>query len=602
MSHNRIDKDEIVYKSSKLKTIKRLLSYLKPFKLEVIIVIFLMGLIIGIDLLNPYFLKIAIDEYIAQQDILGLIRLGLIMLLIKAISFIAFYFRIKKMAAISNKVIVSIRSELFNHLQNLPLSFYNERPVGKILARVIGDVNSLNNLFTNSIKNLIPDLATIVCVMIIMLTFHWQLALVAFVTLPFLIIFVGLVEVFSHQRWRKYRNKIANTNAFTHENFSGIKVVQSFCAENKQQTKFTSLLKDSLEAFIRAIRLNNMFWPSVELSWGLGTIAVFGYGIYLLNTDNISIGLLVAFTGYIAMFWQPIMRISNFYNILVANLSGAERIFDIMDIKPSIKNSIKAITWKKPQGKVEFKDVCFGYNSEKTVLRNISFVADPGKTIAFVGPTGAGKTSIISLISRFYEPQQGTITIDNLDIKNITLESLRNNMAIVLQDNFLFSGTISDNIRYGKLDATEEEIIKACKAVFAHDFIMKLEAGYQTKINQQGSKLSFGQKQQLAFARALIANPTILILDEATAGIDTHTEKLVQKGLETLLHNRTSFIIAHRLSTIRNANQIFYIDHGKIVEKGNHQELMNKKMHYYNLYQSQYNLLHDSKQLDCVSL
>ncbi len=598
---SRIRDDEQIKEVLKKETIRRLLSYLKPYKKQVILVILLIGVVTFVELLNPYFLKVAIDQHIASGDFPGLLVLGLVMMVLKLVSLLCFRKRIKTMSAVTNRILLNIRHELFSHIQKLPLSFFNNRPVGKILARVIGDVNSLSDLFAHSVTTLIPDLVTILAVMGIMLAMNWHLALVSFITLPFLIFFMGTVEIFSHRRWRIYRNKRSSANAFTHENFSGIRVVQSFTAENQTEERFNKLLRDNLQAFVRAVRLNDTFWPSVELAWGLGTIAVFWYGIQLLNTGTISIGLLVAFSGYIAMFWHPVMKISNFYNILVSNLSGAERIFEIMDIDPEIQDAPDAVDLPPVRGEVVFENVSFGYEDDQVVLEDVSFRVEPGETIALVGPTGAGKTSIINLVSRFFEPRSGRILLDGYDIKKVTMESLRSQMGTVLQDTFLFSGAIKDNIRYGRLDATDEEVIQAAKAVYAHDFIVKLEKGYDTEVKEGGSRLSFGQRQQVAFARALLADPRILILDEATSGIDTRTERMVQKGLEELLKGRTSFVVAHRLSTIRNADRIMVIDKGRIIELGNHKALMDSKGVYYQLFMAQYRFLDEGARIDNVS-
>lgn len=497
------------------------------------------------------------------------------------------------MARVTNEILLTIRQQLYAHIQKLPFSFFDSRPVGKILARIIGDVNSLNDLFTNSVTSLIPDLATLVAVVVIMFLMSPRLALLALLTLPPLLIFIAAIQIASHQRWRIHRKKTSNLNAFTHENFSGIRVVQSFAAQAKTRAIFRTLLEENMQSFVRAVRLNDLFWPAVELSWGVATIAVVWYGVQLLHTGSITIGLLVAFSGYTSMFWHPVMNISNFYNTLLSNLSGAERIFEIMAVEPTVKDSVQATTLPRLKGEVRFDAVSFGYEPQQRVLNQISFRAKPGETIALVGPTGVGKTSIINLICRFYDVTEGAVYLDDCNIKEVTLESLRSQLGIVLQDTFLFSGTIRDNIRYGRLDATDAEVEQAARTVHAHAFIVKLEKGYDTQVNERGSRLSFGQRQQIAFARALLADPRILILDEATAGIDTHTERLIQKGLEQLLAGRTAFVIAHRLSTIRNADRIMVIEDGRIKESGTHEALLENRGLYYQLHLAQYHFLNE---------
>jgi ATP-binding cassette subfamily B protein len=399
------------------------------------------------------------------------------------------------------------------------------------------------------------------------------------------------VETISRKRWQNYRRKRSTFNAYTHEDFSGIKVVEAFANEKRTSDTFFNLVKDMMGGFIKAVKLNDLFWPMVDTSYGLGTVLVYWYSAKLLGVTDITIGTIIAFTMYIGMFWRPILEISNFYNTLVMNFAAAERIFEIMDIKPDIIDISEAVKMPKIKGQVEFKDVTFGYEDGTIVLDNVNFKVNQGETVALVGPTGAGKTTIVNLVSRFYDAQGGDVLIDEKNVKNVELESLRSQMGIMLQDTFLFSTTIKENIRYGKLDATDEEVIAAAKAVSAHEFIMSLEKGYDTEVNERGSRLSVGQRQLISFARALLANPRILILDEATSNIDTQTERLVQRGIQKLLHGRTSFVIAHRLSTIRDCDKIMVVNDGRIVEAGTHDELMASKGLYYNLYMSQYKFL-----------
>ncbi|NLM48769.1 MAG: ABC transporter ATP-binding protein [Epulopiscium sp.] len=588
-----VNKDDKITQKSNIEIIMRLFAYLKPYKLEIAETLFLMSIVIAVELLNPYFMKRGIDEYIVQKDIKGLFLLGGIMIIANILALVCSRKRIRIMAKVSNKIILTIRQELYVHIQSLSFSFFDSRPTGKILARIIGDVNSLNDLFSNSVTNLIPDMIKIIIVVMIMLSMNFQLALLSLTTLPFLLLSMFCIQIVSRKRWQTYRKKNSLMNAYIHEDFSGIKVIHSFAAEEYTSKRFYTHLNDLKTAFVHAVKMNDLFWPITEFSWGLGSIIVFWFGVSMLNSGDITVGLLVAFTGYISIFWRPIVNISDFYNLLVINMAGAERIFNIMDIKVDIKDMENARVLPEIKGDVVFENVSFSYDDDNIVLNDVSFQVKAGETIALVGPTGAGKTTIVNLVSRFYEAQKGRVLIDGYDVKEVTLESLRGQMGIMTQDTFMFSGTIKDNIRYGKLDASDEEIINAAKAVSAHDFIMKLEKGYDTDINERGSRLSVGQRQLIAFARALLANPRILILDEATASIDTQTERLIQKGIERLLAGRTSFVIAHRLSTIQNADRIMVIDEGKIKEMGTHRELLEKKGLYYDLFKAQFNFLND---------
>jgi len=565
MSINSIKEDEMVLTLSRSKVLKNLFSYLKPYALKIFIVITLLVFVMIIGLLNPYFLKISIDKYVANSDFNGLIIMAILFIALNIGSMIASRIRILMMSSVTNNALVSIRNDLYSHIQKLGFQFFDSRPVGKILARVIGDVNALGDLFTNSVTSLIPELLSLICVTIIMFFMNVKLALASITLLPILAVLMFSIEIASRKRWVAYRSKRSNLNAYTHENFSGVKIVQGFGNEPLTKKNFSSLLDDMLNKFMEAVRYNDFFWPLVELSWGVGTIIVFLNGIKLLDSNEITMGTLIAFTMYIGMFWRPIINISNFYNTLITNFSAAQRIFEIMSINPDIYSIEKAEKFPEIKGNVEFKNVSFSYDNKTKVLNNVSFKANKGQNIALVGPTGAGKTTIVNLISRFYDATEGSVLVDGKDIKKMDLESLRSQMGTMLQDTFLFSSTIKENIRYGKLDATDEEVIAAAKAVNAHDFIMKLENGYDTEVSERGSKLSVGQRQLISFARAYIRNPRILILDEATSNIDTETEQIIQQPLEKLKYSRTTLIVAHRLSTIRNVDKIFALSNGKII-------------------------------------
>ena len=408
------------------------------------------------------------------------------------------------------------------------------------------------------------------------------------ISLPLMLAGLWFIETRSHLRWRVHRKKSSNLNAFIHEDLSGMRIIQSYTAENETEEDFDHLLTEHRGSFISAILINDAFFSVVDISWGLGTIAMYYVAVKVMGIGADNVGTLISFGIFIGMFWRPIMNLSNFYNKLITNISGAERIFDILDTKPEIEDSINVKELPVINGDITFDHVSFAYDKDTQVLNDVSFKVKPGETIALVGPTGAGKTTIVNLISRFYDVQQGNVYVDDYNVKDVSIESLRKQMGIMTQDNFLFSGTVMDNIRYGKLDATDEEVIAAAKSVNAHDYIMKLEKGYNTELSERGGGLSIGQRQLLAFARTMVSMPKILILDEATSSIDTHTELLVQQGIQALLKGRTSFVIAHRLSTISNADRIFVIDEGKILEEGSSDELLAKKGLYYDLYMAQF--------------
>lgn len=593
MAQNTINRDEDQLNRSKVEIILRLGSYLQPYKLKTFIVICLMLFVMIVGILNPYLLKVAIDSNIKHNDVKGLMMIGGVLLVLNYLAMISSRIRWTMISSVTNNILVNIRHELYTHIQKLSFTFFDNRPVGKILARVMGDVNALQNLFNQSIQTLIPELLSLVCVTVVMFILNVKLALASVLILPFLAAAMFYIETRARKRWDVYRKKRSNLIAFIHEDFSGIKVVQSFAKEKDKEKDFKEKVSELMGAFMKAVKLNDFFWPLVELSWGIGTVIVFYVGYKLVMSQEIEVGTLIAFSMYIGMFWRPIMNLSNFYNTLISNFSAADRIFDIMDIDPDIVSLENAKPIGHINGEVKFNNVTFGYDENSTVLRNVNFTINPGEKIALVGVTGAGKTTIVSLLSRFYDPTSGEILVDGKNIKNVDLESYRSQMGIMLQDTFLFSTSIMENIRYGKLDATDEEVIAAAKAVHAHDFIMKMEKGYDTDVNERGSRLSLGQRQLISFARALLANPRILILDEATSNIDTHTEKLVQNGIETLLEGRTSFVIAHRLSTIRDCDKIMVIGNGNVEESGTHEQLLKLKGHYYKLYMAQYSFIND---------
>ena len=584
MSFNSYKDDEQSAKRSKVQTLKRLLAYLFAYKWQIIVVLVVMGYGVTVRLLNPLIIESAIDDYIGQNNFKGLYRLLVAALVMNMTLVVTVKLRMYIMAKVCNRILLTIRQDLYTHIQKLDFAFFDSRPTGKILSRIIGDINSLKDVLSNCVTTLVPDALKVIAVIVIMVCKNPALAFASLLTLPFMAAATFYIEYKAHPRWQVFRKKSANLNAFIHEDMAGIRIIQSFHAEKETEDTFDELLEEHRVAFFDAVRMSDAFGSVIDFSWGLGCIFLYFTGIVILGVDAVSVGTFIAFGTYLNMFWQPIHNISNFYNQLVTNIAGAERIFEILDTKPGIADGAEAVQMPEIAGKVVFDHVDFSYDDKVKVLDDVSFTIQPGETIALVGPTGAGKTTIVNLISRFYEATGGTVKIDGRDVREVALESLRRQMGIMTQDNFLFSGTIRENIRYGRLDATDEEIEAAARAVNAHDFIVKLEKGYDTELSERGGGLSVGQKQLLAFARTMVSDPKILILDEATSSIDTKTELLVQEGIEHLLAGRTSFVIAHRLSTIRKADRIFVVDDGKILEEGNAEELMAKKGLYYQLY------------------
>ena len=592
MAVNSYREDEHMENSDKKKIIIRLFSYLKNYKKSVIGVLLCMAVTVAIQLVNPLLIEEAIDHHIAVGDYRGLMEIGIFAVALNILFLIMVKVRMYVMSKISNDVLMVISQELYEHIQTLSFSFFDSRPTGKILARIIGDVNSLKEVLTNAVTTLIPDFVTVVGVVVIMAVKDLPLTLAALCTIPVMIAAVFFIQTTAHKRWQVFRKKSSNLNAFVHEDIAGMSVVQSFSAEDETGKSFRELAGEHRASFISACARADMFGPAVDFCWGIGTMMLYLVGVKYMGAPRVSVGLLVAFGTYINMFWNPIMNLSNFYNQVITNLSAAERIFDILDTNPDICDRKDVVELPDIKGTVEFKNVSFTYDkgtpAETKVLSNVNFTIRPGETIALVGPTGAGKTTIVNLISRFYDIEEGTILIDGYDLTKVSIESLRRQMGVMTQDNFIFHGTIRENILYGKMDATEEEMIAAAKAVNAHDFIMKMENGYDTILKERGAGLSIGQRQLIAFARTMISDPKILILDEATSSIDTHTELLVQQGIEALLARRTSFVIAHRLSTIQNADRIFVINNGGIEEQGTPQQLLEQKGKYYDLYMAQF--------------
>ncbi len=574
----------------------RVLAYLKPYKKQVVIAGILMIIAAACSLAAPFLLGRSIDAIVHKNPKDAFIAIGMIAIL-TVIGAICLKFRVKLMDTAGRKAIATLRHDLFEHIQHLSLPFFDSRSAGKIMVRVINDVNSLNNLFTGGMINAIIDILTLFLLVGVMLSIHWKLTLISFSTLIILFIMLTLLKRKMRRAWQMVRTKTSTMNGYLHESLAGMRVTQAFVREKVNQEIFNETNEDINQSWIKAVGLNNLFWPIIDSLGAISTVIVYFFGmgfmIYPAWGMTISLANLTVILSYLGRFWGPINNLSNFYNDLLSAMASLERIFEIMDTKAEVfdkKENLPDLA--EIVGKVEFKNVSFEYEKNQPVLENISFVANPGETIALVGPTGAGKSTVVNLVSRFYDVTQGALLIDGYDVREVKLYSLRKQMSVMLQDSFMFSGTVYDNILYGRLDATKEEVVAAAKAVYAHPFIMKMPKGYDTQITERGSTLSVGQRQLISFARALLNNPRILILDEATSSIDTHTEMMIQKALDVLLKGRTSFVIAHRLSTIRKADRIMVIDEHKIKESGTHEELMSMpKGAYRKLSEAQYKFL-----------
>lgn len=590
MARNKFDEDEDFEEKINSGDVKRLLKYVLPYKKEMIITVFLMLLSSAATLLGPYLIQIAIDDMIPKKNVKGLILLSVIFVFAIIVTGLCMKFKISTMSDIGQKVIKNIRSDIFNKLQKLPFSYYDDRPHGKILVRVVNYVNSLSDLLSNGLINLITDLFSLVVIIVFMFAMNVKLTLLCFAGFPFLALAIFVIKNAQRKAFRISSNKQSNLNAYIHESITGIKVTQAFVREDENLKILRNVSNEYRSSWLKSVSIQFLLGPCIDNLSVITISLVYLVGIYSIG-KGITIGVLVAFVGYISRFWGPISNIGNFYNTLISTMAYVERIFETIDEEVTVKDIEGAKKMPLIQGDVEFKDVVFRYDESANILKDVSFTAKAGETIALVGPTGAGKTTIINLLSRFYDINGGEILIDGTNIHDVTIESLRKQMGVMLQDTFVFSGTIMDNIRYGKLDASDEEVIEAAKTVRAHEFISSMAKGYYTEVNERGSRLSVGQRQLISFARALLADPRILILDEATSSIDTKTEVALQEGLDKLLKGRTSFVIAHRLSTIKNADKIMYVDNGRIIEEGNHEELMAKKGAYYELYMSQYNIL-----------
>ena len=585
---NKFDQDEEIEHKLNLSIIPRLLKWIKPYWAYMTFACIIMLLASGISLISPYLIRMAIDKAIPDAMNLPvsatvwekyglLIKISVFLFASTLVVRFLLAAKLKLMTRVAQRIIVNIRKEVFTKLQALPFTYFDSRPHGKILIRVVNYVNSLSELLSNGIIQLISDLFTLVVIVFFMLAIDVRLTLVCMAVLPVLFIILFSMKKKQHEAWKQESYKRSNLTAYLSESLNGMKITQSFAREKVNQGIFNELCDKCKKVWIRAVNINNIIWPVVDNLSTLGVALVYVTGIAWLGDGyggSVTVGTLVAFAAYIWRFWMPIQNLGNFYNQMVTTGAYVERIFELLDEPEDITDKPNAKELPPIRGHVCFDHVNFSYEPGNPILKDVNFTITPGMSVAIVGPTGAGKTTIVNLLTRFYNPDNGQILIDGIDLQDLQIKSIRKQVGVMLQDSFLFSGTIMDNIRYGRLEATDEECIAAAKTVQAHDFIMAFPDGYNTKLTANGGGLSQGQKQLLAFARVLLSDPRILILDEATSSVDTQTEKALQNGIDELLKGRTSFIIAQRLSTLRNSDVIFFVDHGEIVERGNHDELM----------------------------
>ncbi|HEL9321037.1 TPA: ABC transporter ATP-binding protein [Listeria monocytogenes] len=590
MARNKFDIDEELETAFSAAHLKRILVYVKPYQKSIYITLFVILLANVATMIGPYLTKIVIDDTIPNKNVTQLFWIAIIFIVSVVVTGLCMRYRIRSITLIGQDILKDMRTAIFGHLQKLPFSYFDSRPHGKILIRVVNYINMLSDLLSNGLINLISDILSVIVTLGFMLMIDPVLTLYSLALIPVLFVIVMVIKTAQRKAYQVLSNKQSNMNAYIHESIAGIKVTQSFSREEENFEIFTEVSNEYRRSWMKAVKIQFLLWPGVQNIAVMTTCLIYFVGIKGYGVD-VSTGTLIAFIGYVGNFWNPVINIGNFYNSLITATTYLERIFETMDVEPDIKDVPNAKKMPPIVGNVDFKDVYFRYEEGVDILKGINFHVDAGESIALVGPTGAGKTTIINLLSCFYNINSGEILVDGENVEEVTLRSLRSQMGVMLQDTFIFSGTIIENIRYGKLDATEEEIIAAAKVVRAHDFISGLKDGYYTEVKERGSTLSAGQRQLISFARALLADPKILILDEATSSIDTQTEILLQEGLERLLEGRTSFIIAHRLSTIKNSSRIFYIDNGRIQEAGSHEELMAQHGYYYNLYQSQFDML-----------
>jgi ATP-binding cassette subfamily B protein len=567
---------------------KRLIAYLKPYRREVVLIVFLMVGYSASEALLPYLTQLGIDNHIEPRNLQGLETIVLYYVLVLVARFIFTYFEEYGMQMVGQKAMYDIRMSLFSHLQRLDVRFFDNNPVGRLMTRVMGDVEVLKELFTSGVITVFGNLLSIFAYVVAMLLLNWKLALVTLTVLPIIFAITTIYQVYSRRAFRDQRRYLARINAFLNENIVGMTTMQLFAREPRSWLQFDERNQQYLGANLRSIFYFSLFSPMIEVCGSLALAVIVWHGGGQILQDTLTFGVLFAFIQYSQRLFWPIRELSEKYTIFQNAMASSERIFDLMDTEPTIVNPTPAKEVGVLNGEIEFRNVWFAYNAEDYVLRDVSFKVKAGEKVALVGHTGSGKTSIINLLCRFYDVNEGQVLIDGIDLREMELPDLRRAINIVQQNIFLFSGTIEKNINLDNPEISKEETIAAAKEVHLDSYVQKMPAGYETEVREGGAGLSVGQKQLVAFARALASDPNILILDEATSSVDTETELIIQDALNRLMANRTSIVIAHRLSTIQNADKIIVMHRGEIQEMGTHNELLQKRGVYYRLYQLQY--------------